>query len=147
MTISSSSFRLRAALGAPTRELERELDVAARREPREQRRLLEHEAGAAPLDVDRALRSDGRDPPTRLSSVLLPQPDAPRRQTNSPGPTASDTLSSAWTASPDVAEHLRDAVEDDRRRGESTSAGGYAEVDSVRSGPVAPRRHVFAAGD
>ena len=36
--------------------------------------------------------------PTRLSSVLFPQPEAPRMQTNSPGATVSDTRSSAWTA-------------------------------------------------
>ena len=34
-------------------------------------------------------------PATSESIVLLPQPEAPIRQTNSPGCTASDTLSSA----------------------------------------------------
>src|SRR5580658_7591457 len=37
-------------------------------------------------------------PATRLSSVDLPQPDAPIRQVNSPGGTSSEILSSARTA-------------------------------------------------
>ena len=53
------------------------------REPREQRRLLEHQRGAAarPSTVPAVGVSS---PATRLSSVLLPQPEAPSRQTNSP---------------------------------------------------------------
>src|SRR3954471_7094081 len=39
-------------------------------------------------------------PATRFSSVLLPQPDAPSRQTNSPGATVRSTPSSATTARP-----------------------------------------------
>ena len=39
-------------------------------------------------------------PATRLSRVLLPQPDAPIRQTNSPRARSSDTRSSAWVESP-----------------------------------------------
>ena len=39
-------------------------------------------------------------PATMLSSVLLPQPDAPTRQTNSPGATSSDNRSRATTAFP-----------------------------------------------
>ena len=37
-------------------------------------------------------------PATSDSSVLLPHPDAPIRQTNSPGATVNDTLSSASRA-------------------------------------------------
>ena len=37
-------------------------------------------------------------PATRFSSVLLPQPDAPMRQTNSPGATSSDSRSRASSA-------------------------------------------------
>ncbi len=37
-------------------------------------------------------------PATSESSVLLPQPEAPIRQTNSPSATVSETLSRAWTA-------------------------------------------------
>ena len=40
-------------------------------------------------------------PATMLSSVLLPQPDAPTRQTNSPGATSSVRRSSATTALPE----------------------------------------------
>src|ERR1700677_1216647 len=39
-------------------------------------------------------------PATRLSSVDLPQPEAPIRQVNSPGGTSSEIWSSARTAEP-----------------------------------------------
>ena len=37
-----------------------------------------------------------------FSSVLLPQPDAPSRHTNSPFSTSRVTLSSAWSELPSV---------------------------------------------
>jgi len=63
-------------------QLEGQRDVAAHGEPGEQRRLLEHEGGAA-LDVDRAGGGESS-PASRWRRVLLPHPDAPTRQTNSP---------------------------------------------------------------
>ncbi len=45
-------------------------------------------------------------PATMLSSVLFPQPDAPSRQTNSPGATLSVMLSSACTELPSVPNTL-----------------------------------------
>ncbi len=39
-------------------------------------------------------------PATRFNSVLLPQPDAPRRQTNSPGATVRVMSSRAWVLLP-----------------------------------------------
>ena len=56
-TISSSSSARRAPLVAgDAGELQRELDVAAHREPREQRGLLEHQPGAVGPHVDLARR-------------------------------------------------------------------------------------------
>ena len=90
------------APSATLRELQRELDVAARGEPREQRRLPGTSAWCA-RRRRRRCRALGRSSPAmRLSSVLLPQPDAPSRQTNSPVATSRVTLSSAWSASPGV---------------------------------------------
>src|ERR1051326_227730 len=45
-------------------------------------------------------------PAIRLSSVLLPHPDGPTRQTNSPSCTLSDTLSSACTSPLEVLKCL-----------------------------------------
>ena len=86
------------ALARRAAELQRELDVAAHREPREQRRFLEHRARCGWPVRPLAPTSACRDPATRLSSVLLPQPDAPSRHTNSPGATSRLTPSSATTA-------------------------------------------------
>ena len=56
-TISrSSSARGRRSLARHARELQRELDVAPHGQPREERGLLEHEAGALGADVDAAGR-------------------------------------------------------------------------------------------
>ena len=90
-------------------ELERELDVAPHGEPREQRRLLEHERRATAAHR-RPCPAVGRSSPaTRLSSVLLPQPDAPSRHTNSPGATSSETAVERGHRVAGVAEHLGDA--------------------------------------
>ena len=70
-------------------QLERQLDVARDGEPREQRRLLEHQRGAA-VARRRVPAVGWSRPATRLSSVHLPQPEAPTRQTNSPAATSSD---------------------------------------------------------
>ena len=57
-TISSSSCgtRARARARGDAGELQRDLDVAAHREPREERGFLEHEAGALGAHVDAARR-------------------------------------------------------------------------------------------
>ena len=55
------------------------------REPRQQRGLLEHERRARGAERRSRPRVGASSPATRLSSVDLPQPDAPSRQTNSPG--------------------------------------------------------------
>ena len=52
---ASARWRVRVAPAARPRSSQRELDVARDREPREQRRLLEHQRGA-PADVDGAGR-------------------------------------------------------------------------------------------
>ena len=70
------------------RELQRELDVAAHRQPREQRGFLEHERRCGWRRTSTVPDVGWSRPATRLSSVLLPQPDAPSRQTNSPGATS-----------------------------------------------------------
>ena len=67
-------------------------------------------------------------PATRLSSVLLPQPDAPSRQTNSPGATSRVTPSSATTA---LAARCRTTFDDvgdgdDRTRSASGRSGHRA---------------------
>ena len=82
-----------------------ELDVAAHRQPRVQVRLLEDDAtvrcrAVDPVAADEHLpRSSARG--TRrsaCSSVVLPQPDGPTTQTNSPGSTVRSMVSSASTA-------------------------------------------------
>ena len=47
-------------------------------------------------------------PAIMSSSVLLPQPDGPRTDRNSPSPTSSETPSSAWTGSPAAVEYVFD---------------------------------------
>ena len=64
-------------------EPHRQLDVGRHGEPREQRRLLEHQRRPAPRR--RPSRSSASSSPaTRLRIVDLPHPEAPIRQTNSP---------------------------------------------------------------
>ncbi len=90
---------------------QRQLDVLRRGQPREQRRLLEHQrrpaAGTSTVPAVGSSR-----PATRFSRVDLPQPEAPSRQTNSPGAHVEV----------DVVEHRR------RRRAEDLR-------DVLRSGP------------
>ena len=91
------SVRVRRSSRADPAQLQRELDVAPRRQPREQRRLLEHQPGAVRPDTSTVPDVGWSRPATMLSSVLLPQPDAPSRQTNSPGATSRLMRSSAAT--------------------------------------------------
>ena len=80
-------------------EVERQPHVGGRPRPRHQRRVLEHEGEACPLrrrPKGRHARPSGRSSPaTRRSSVLLPHPDGPITETNSPGVTARSTGASA----------------------------------------------------
>ena len=63
-------------------------------------------------------------PASRRSSVLLPQPDGPTRQTNSPSSTAMSRWSSASTGSPEtVGIDFDDAVRLDQRAGAGDCAG------------------------
>ena len=59
-------------------------------------------------------RSAGPGPATRFSSVLLPQPDAPMMQTNSPSSTVSETWSSASSSAAAGAVRLADVGQPDR---------------------------------
>ena len=71
-----------------------ELDVLRRRHVREERVRLEDHAHVAPVggdvrdvlavDDDRARRRGGRSPATSRSAVVLPQPDGPSSERNSP---------------------------------------------------------------
>ena len=70
----SSSALARRSRAWHLADLQRELDVAPRGEPREQRRLLEHQRGAGVAGVDGARARRGRARRSRLSRVLLPQP-------------------------------------------------------------------------
>ena len=72
-----------ASRGTP-RSLQRQLDVLPRRSATGTAPTPGTSAPAVPLDVDRRRPSGVSSPATRLSSVVLPQPDAPTRQTNSP---------------------------------------------------------------
>ena len=86
------------ALGA-----QRELDVARGGEPGKQASFLEHHrdlppTSPAPFIARGHLTGGGRPSATSDSSVLLPHPEAPMRQTNSPGATSSDTRSRAGVA-------------------------------------------------
>ena len=78
-----------------------ELHVRRNREPREERRVLEEHGQRRPVRAGvRAGTSTvpavGRSRPAiRLSRVVLPHPEAPTRQTNSPGATSSET---SWRA-------------------------------------------------
>ena len=104
---SQPVHRAFASLVGGTRpQLQRELDVAGDRQPREQRRLLEqHRAVGAGAGDRRPSRSAdpevGASSPARmLRIVVLPQPDGPSRHTNSPSPTSNDTWSTAVTGAP-----------------------------------------------
>ena len=129
-TSSSSSVTRAALVLRHLAQLQREVDVAPHREPREQRRLLEHEPGAA---VNGGVARDGRSRPARmLSNVLLPQPDAPSMHTNSPVPTVSDTSSSACTA-PVAAVDLAHVGQHDR--GFDGDPGAAGEPPGSRAMP------------
>ena len=78
------------------------LDVAAHGEPREKIRILEDEAALGARAGDRlrcrpssSPESGESRPAMRRSSVDLPQPLGPTRETSSPAATESETLSSA----------------------------------------------------
>ena len=73
-------------------------------------------------------------PATRLSSVDLPHPEAPSRQTNSPGPTRRSMLRSAVTASGPVPKVLPTP-----RRSSAIADGPLA----VRLGPLDDRGHTW----
>ena len=83
-TSSSSCDALACARPRPTpSQPQRELDVAAGGEPREERGSWNISAALA-VHRRRSPAVGRSRPATRLSSVVLPQPDAPSRQTNSP---------------------------------------------------------------
>ena len=140
LTRSRSSLGLRVAFARGTlRIFSGELDVA---------RAVSHgnSADSWNISVVRASPASivpavGRSrPATRLSRVLLPQPDAPSRHTNSPGATSRLMLSSAWSALPCVPEHLRHVVEGDGgTRG--VLGRGVAEDSTTSCGNV--RGHSF----
>ena len=74
----------------------------------------------------------------RLSRVLFPQPEAPRRQTNSPGATSRVMLSSAWRELPSVPKTLDTWSMTTAGREESSTAGAVEDTcDFVRD----VRRH------
>src|SRR5207253_1282627 len=76
-------------------------------------------------------------PATRLSSVLLPQPDAPIRQANSPGATSRDSRSRASSAEPPRPKTL----ETSPIRIPADEAGrGRAGAPGSSSGGAAPLR-------
>ena len=100
-----------------------------RRQPGEQRRLLEHQrrCGRRPSTVPAVGWSS---PATRLSRVVLPQPEAPTRQTNSPGATSSETRSRAThRARSPRPKHLGDARR--ARRAGGRGASGAVERRGV----------------
>ena len=117
MSSSARAFSRRSA-ARDAAQAQRELDVAAGGQPRHERRLLEHHRGALAggLDVPGGGLSS---PAMRLSSVDLPHPDAPRRQTNSPG-AMSRSMSVEHERA--VAEALADAL--DAHRGSGARRGG-----------------------
>ena len=86
---------------------------------------------ASPVSMVPAL---GRSSPAiRLSKVLFPQPEAPRRQTNSPGATSRVMLSSAWRALPWVPKTLETWSMTTAGRVES-STGGTVEDTTTSCG-------------
>ena len=133
-TSSRSSSAFGAPLGAwrPCASFSGELDVAARGEPREQRRFLEHQRGAVASPTSTVPASGWSRPATMLSSVLLPQPDAPSRQTNSPGATSRVTLSSACDGVALGAEDLRDVVDARRRDASDPRPPGWSRTPANR---------------
>ena len=119
---SSSALGRRSALPTPA-SFSGELDVAARREPREQRGLLEHQRRCGPRTSTRP--DVGRSSPaTRLSSVLLPQPDAPSRHTNSPGRRRASRRRARAYASPAWPKTFETSSMDDGRTRTPASVGG-----------------------
>ena len=106
-------------------ELQRQLDVAPRGQPRQQRGLLEHERRPRRAELDRRPCVGSSSPATRLSSVDLPQPDAPSRQTNSPGCDAQVDAAQRGHRVRAVAEHLAD------RRAASARAPASAGVRAL----------------
>ena len=101
-----------------------ELDVLDDRAPGKQRVLLEHEGDvvgqrrrAPACRGPRPCRCVGvSSPPIMLSSVLLPQPLGPIRQSNSPRVMSSEVCCSAWTncGIARLAELVRDVPDVDR---------------------------------
>ena len=92
-----------------------QLDVLAHGQPREERGLLEHQGG---LPLRHGLRrpSGWSRPATRLSRVVLPQPEAPTRQTNSPAlDLEGDAVESEHAVVP-APEPLADCVQGHPRR-------------------------------
>ena len=98
-----------AAVGlAHAAQARAELDVAAHRQPRVQRRrVLEHDAPLGPgsgdrgaADRDRRRRSGVTKPASSCSSVVLPQPLGPTTDTNSPAATSRSMPASAVTVPP-----------------------------------------------
>ena len=110
-------------------EFERQAEILDHRVPGQQRALLEHKAmsfgrgpftGAPSTVTEPAVASSI--PPIMASSVLLPQPEGPSRQTNSPWPISSETSSSACTsARRRPGERHRHVVDRDHRRDERRS--------------------------
>ena len=105
----SSSRGVGAPAGRPrcAADLERQLDILERGAPRQQRRVLEHEAERARSSrASRGVRAEHGDRPARRrrsdrrrrrSSVDLPQPDGPSRLRKPPRSTEKETFSSAVT--------------------------------------------------
>ena len=115
------------------------------REPREERGFLEHQRRVRVADVDASPASGWSSPATMFSSVLLPQPDAPSRQTNSPFATSSETSSSAWVASPACPKTFETWSRTIAGRAADLGGGDRrGRLGRVRRGRR--RGHVFAAG-
>ena len=144
-TRSSSWSAFSVALGArELADLQRELDVAARGEPREQRRLLEHQRGAGVAGVDGA-----------RARAVEPGDDVEQRALAAAGRAEQAHELARRDVERDVvervqrvalgAEDLRDVV--DARPADATeSSTGVLAEDSRRIGSCGVSGHSFGVG-
>ena len=124
---SSSTRCCRRRLGHLAQP-QRQVDVALHAQPREQRGLLEHERRVAAGTRRCPLVGRSRSA-TRLSSVDLPQPEAPRRHTNSPRPTDSEMSVERRDRVTAAREHLRHVIDPDGHPpGRADPGGGGVAV-------------------
>ena len=133
-----------AALGlADAAEAQGQLDVAAHGQPGEERRRPGTSCAGRPVRCTSPAVALSR-PATRLSRVVLPQPDAPTRQTNSPGRHIEGDVVEGHDGRRPAAEHLGDTVERHRRlpcRGQARwglGEGRGAHAEGLRSGGLLP---------